>query len=136
MCSLLAKATLDIIGKTVLGYELDSLSQGSEFDERYNDIMLLTPTDQIMIFLDNWFPARKWIPIKANRRFNHGNKVIKQMLKDHIKQRVLALRVECSTEKELPGDDLLTLIIRGYLDRGESLCEENLLSQVRVLHLS
>ncbi|KAK2880159.1 hypothetical protein FQN49_000506 [Arthroderma sp. PD_2] len=129
--SLLAKATLDVIAKTVLGYELDSLSQGSEFDQRYSDVMLLTPTDQIMLALDNWFPARKWIPIKANRRFLHGNKVIKQMLEEHIKQRVLALRVECLTEKELSGDDLLTLIIRGYLDRDEPFCEDNLVSQLR-----
>ncbi|KAF3491368.1 cytochrome P450 3A9 [Arthroderma uncinatum] len=129
--SFLAKATLDVIGKTVMGLELDSLSKGSEFDERYSDIMLVTPIDQIMLALDNWFPARKWIPIEANRRFLHGNQVIKQMLEEHVKQRAFALRVKCPTEKDLPGDDLLTLIIRGYLDRGESLCEDNLVSQLR-----
>ncbi|EEQ27670.1 cytochrome P450 3A9 [Microsporum canis CBS 113480] len=130
--SFLAKATLDVIGKTVLGYELDSLTQTSEFDQRYIDVMHLSSTDQIMLALNNWFPARKWIPIQANRRFLDGNRIIKQMLEEHIKQRVLALSVETYTEKVLEGDDLLTMTIRGYLDRGEPFCEDQLVSQVRL----
>ncbi|KAM5443812.1 hypothetical protein MferCBS31731_001058 [Microsporum ferrugineum] len=129
--SFLAKATLDVIGKTVLGYELDSLTQTSEFDQRYIDVMHLSSTDQIMLALNNWFPARKWIPIQANRRFLDGNRIIKQMLEEHIKQRVLALSVETYTEKVLEGDDLLTMTIRGYLDRGEPFCEDQLVSQLR-----
>ncbi|EFQ98375.1 hypothetical protein MGYG_01406 [Nannizzia gypsea CBS 118893] len=133
--SVIAKATVDLIAKAVLGYDLDSLTHSSEFYVRSMEVMHLSTTDQIMLALNNFFPARKWIPLKANRRFLHANNVIKQLLEDHVKQRISELSQESDIDEKLGSTDtdIFTMILRGYIERGQPLCQDVLVSQLRTL---
>lgn len=117
-----------------MGYEVDSLADASksEFYLRTMDVMHLSTTDQIMLALDNFFPARKWIPIEANRRFLHAGKVISELLTDHVRKTIARIRQEPDAEKDLDSNhtDIFTMIVRELIERGDPLSEELLVCQV------
>lgn len=118
-----------------MGYEVDSLADASkaEFYLRTMDVMHLSTTDQIMLALDNFFPARKWIPIEANRRFLHAGNVISELLTDHVRKCISRIKQEPDAEKDLDSDhtDIFTMIVRELIERGDPLSEELLVCQVR-----
>ncbi|EGD98917.1 hypothetical protein TESG_06279 [Trichophyton tonsurans CBS 112818] len=135
--SLIIKATIDIISKAVMGYEVDSLADASksEFYLRTMDVMHLSTTDQIMLALDNFFPARKWIPIEANRRFLHAGNIISELLTDHVRKCISKIRQEPDAEKDFDSNhtDIFTMIVRELIEKGDPLSEELLVCQLRTL---
>ncbi|KAI8633237.1 cytochrome P450 3A5 [Xylariaceae sp. FL1651] len=109
----LSKSTMDTIGVTVLGMELDTLSSmyALGFHELYSRVLHQAPLGQLISVINAFVPIRRFLPIGANRRFIQANKDLRKMLREIIEERDVDLRN--GTFKKEMGDsrDLLTYML-------------------------
>ncbi|KAJ4250251.1 hypothetical protein NW762_012066 [Fusarium torreyae] len=149
------KATLDIIGATVLGLDLENLSSETfetrqdshiakidnsgrrtySFHEAYEVIFEQGLLGKILLFANGFFPVR-WIPIQENRKYKFCTdwvrRVLQQTISDRrteVKRRMTFDKVE---SKQTNSRDLLTFIVEESMPGhpAESLKEDNFLGHL------
>ncbi|KAK0726090.1 cytochrome p450 monooxygenase [Lasiosphaeris hirsuta] len=97
--SLYSKITLDIMGQFAIGRELDELTGQSGGDNSlasmpfhacYRELFEPDGVGQLLIAINGVFPIR-WLPLKANRRFNQAHKTLRSQIQAVIQERIRAL---------------------------------------------
>jgi len=129
--SLFSKTTLNIIGVTALGIELDNLSSNPvlSFHECYHRIFEQSAIGNIISLINMHIPLRSWLPLKANRDFIAANNEIRRLLRNLIKQRRNEID---SGHNNGSGRDLLTFMMQERLpDSGKhSWSDEDMLDHL------
>ncbi|KAF4455209.1 cytochrome p450, partial [Fusarium albosuccineum] len=149
------KATLDIIGATVLGLELENLSSVSfaskedshagkakpaskreySFYEAYEIILEQGLLGKILLFASGFFPVR-WIPIAENREYMFCTDWVRRVLQRTIIDRRAQVKSKMASEKvehcQLDSRDLLTFIVEESMPGhpAEGLKEDNFLGHL------
>jgi cytochrome P450 len=142
------KLSLDIIGKTVLGVNLNHLestkgngSSGPKeytFYDAYNAIFAPGTLGNVLLFASGHFPVR-WLPLEANRNFLQASSWLNQVLTSLIRQRTAqvatAARSKIMEGKE--SRDLLTFLVEESMPGGaaEGIPEDIFVGDVSVLSL-
>ncbi|TRX95459.1 hypothetical protein FHL15_003790 [Xylaria flabelliformis] len=109
----LSKSTMDTIGVTVLGIELDTLSSiyPVSFQELYSRVLHQGLLGQLIWVINAFIPIRRFVPLEANRRFQQANRDLRKMLRTIIEQRNADLR-DGTFKKEMGASrDLLTYML-------------------------
>ncbi|KAI0380858.1 cytochrome P450 [Hypomontagnella monticulosa] len=109
----LSKSTMDTIGVTVLGIELDTIAsiypQG--FQELYGQILHQGPIGQLLMVINAVIPIRSIVPLDANRKFLKANNDLRKMLRDIIHKRAADL-ADGTFKKEMgESRDILTYML-------------------------
>ncbi|KAI0459940.1 cytochrome P450 3A5 [Xylaria acuta] len=109
----LSKSTMDTIGITVLGIELNTLSSiyPLSFQELYSRVLHQGPLGQLIWVINAFVPIRKFVPLEANRRFIQANKDLRKMLREIIEKRNADLRDGTFTKEIGESRDLLTYML-------------------------
>ncbi|KAI1462403.1 cytochrome P450 [Annulohypoxylon moriforme] len=109
----LSKSTMDTIGVTVLGIELNTISSmyPRSFQELYGQILHQEPAGQLISVINAFIPIRKFLPFGANRRFIQATTDLRNMLREIIQKR--AAELADGTFKKNIGEsrDLLTYML-------------------------
>ncbi|KAI0183385.1 cytochrome P450 3A5 [Xylaria flabelliformis] len=109
----LSKSTMDTIGVTVLGIELDTLSSiyPVGFQELYGRVLHQGLLGQLIWVVNAFIPVRRFVPLEANRRFQQANRDLRKMLRAIIEKRDADLR-DGTFKKEMGASrDLLTYML-------------------------
>ncbi|KAI1425843.1 cytochrome P450 3A5 [Xylaria sp. FL1777] len=105
----LSKSTMDNIGLTVLGVDLDTLPLS--FQDLYSKVLHQGPMGQLLSAINAFVPIRRLVPLEANRKFIEANKNLRQMLREIIEKRKDDL-ANGTFEKEIgESRDLLTYML-------------------------
>jgi len=114
---LFTKTTLDIIGVTTLGIELDNLrgSSALSFQECFDHILNQTTLGNMITILNMYIPLRSWLPLEANRRFVAASNELRRQLNVVIKVRRQQVR-----SGEAEGSDLMTSMMRETVSGGRN----------------
>jgi len=117
MLELFTKTTLDIIGVTTLGIELDNLRGNSSlsFEECFDRILNQSALGNIIAILNMYIPLRSWLPLEANRQFVAANNELRRQLNDVIKARRQQVM-----SGEAKGSDLMTSMMRETVQAGRN----------------
>ncbi|KAI8952274.1 cytochrome P450 3A5 [Xylaria longipes] len=109
----LSKSTMDTIGVTVLGIELDTLSSKYplSFQELYGRVLHQGPLGQLIWAINAFVPIRRFVPLEANRRFIQANKDLRKMLREIIEKRSADLRDGTFKKETGESRDLLTYML-------------------------
>ncbi|KAI1414337.1 cytochrome P450 [Hypoxylon sp. FL1857] len=109
----LSKSTMDTIGVTVLGVELETLSSMYPlgFQELYSRVLHQGAVGTLISVINAFIPVRSIIPLEANRRFIQATTDLRKMLRDIIQKRTADL--SDGTYKKEMGEsrDLLTYML-------------------------
>ncbi|KAI0897731.1 cytochrome P450 [Annulohypoxylon nitens] len=109
----LSKSTMDTIGVTVLGIELDTISSTypQSFQELYSRVLHQGPLGQLISVVNAFIPIRSLLPVGANQRFIQTTTNLRKMLRDIIRRR--AADLSDGTFKKTMGEsrDLLTYML-------------------------
>ncbi|KAI2622153.1 cytochrome P450 [Hypomontagnella submonticulosa] len=109
----LSRSTMDTIGVTVLGIELDTISsmypQG--FQELYGQILHQGPIGQLLMVVNALIPIRSIVPLEANRKFLKANNDLRTMLRDIIHKRAADLADGTFKKETGESRDLLTFML-------------------------
>ncbi|KAI1370882.1 cytochrome P450 [Hypoxylon crocopeplum] len=109
----LSKSTMETIGVTVLGIELDTLSSMYPvgFQELYGQVLHQGPLGQLIWVINAFVPIRKFVPFDANYKFIQANADLRKMLRDIIQQRAADL-ADGTFKREIgESRDLLTYML-------------------------
>ncbi|KAK7748419.1 hypothetical protein SLS62_008575 [Diatrype stigma] len=143
-----SKATLDIVGATVLGIDLENITSanygkrhgpGSQdaasgkrtedysFHQAYCVTFSQGPMGKALLYANGFFPTR-WIPVEANRTFLFAAHWLNSTLTQIVRTRQNQVREAISTGKHIRSEsqDLLTFLIEDSMTGGlaERLTEE------------
>jgi len=131
--------TLDIIGIAALGIDLENLEHPSTFHECYHAVFDPPPLGQLLVFLDGFVPIR-WLPLAENRRFAESNAVVRKLLRQIIRDRIVALttpggqgekvKKEGKEEEEGYKDILSYIITETYTPSTRPWDEEEILGHM------
>ncbi|KAK6215908.1 hypothetical protein LQW54_004088 [Pestalotiopsis sp. IQ-011] len=131
-----SKATLNIIGVTSLGIELDYLNSNAtenkfspdsktlsdySFHQAYNTIFGPDLIGKILMFGSMFFPTR-WIPLRANRDYKVAKEWLNRVLRDLITQRKSTIQNAFSKgiHRKENFQDLLSFIIEESMPGGSA----------------
>ncbi|KAI0169544.1 cytochrome P450 [Hypoxylon sp. FL1284] len=109
----LLKSTMDTIGVTVLGIELDSLSSTYPlgFQELYSRLLHQGSLGSLISLVNAFVPIRRVIPLEANYRFVQANADLRKMLRGIVEKRMADL-ADGTFKKEVgESKDLLTYML-------------------------
>nr|AVY05534.1 cytochrome P450 monooxygenase [Nodulisporium sp.] len=109
----LSKSTMDTIGVTVLGTELETLSSMYPlgFQELYSRVLHQGAVGQLIWVVNAFIPIRSLVPLEANYRFIQAITDLRKMLRDIIEKRKADL-ADGTYEKEMgQSRDLLTYML-------------------------
>lgn len=152
-----SKATLDIIGKTIMGVELSNLKSGPSghtdmgdkqwslqhakrandytFHDAYEIIFAQSFVGKILFFLNGFFPTR-WLPVEANREFSFATNwlrnAITQLIRERYRDTEQARREGRFEQTKKNSRDLLSFLVEESVTGGpaEGIKEENFLGHV------
>ncbi|KAI1659915.1 cytochrome P450 [Daldinia decipiens] len=108
-----SKSTMDTIGVTVLGIELDTISSMYPlgFQELYDRVLHQGFLGQLIWVINAFLPVRGIIPLEANRRFIQTTADLRKMLQDIIQQRAVDLASGTFRRERGESRDLLTYML-------------------------
>ncbi|KAI8964912.1 cytochrome P450 [Daldinia sp. FL1419] len=108
-----SESTMDTIGVTVLGIELDTLSSMYPlgFQELYDRVLHQGPLGQLIWVVNAFLPVRSIVPLEANRKFIQTTTDLRQMLRDIIQRRVADLANGTFKREKGESRDLLTYML-------------------------
>ncbi|KAI1470021.1 cytochrome P450 [Daldinia caldariorum] len=108
-----SKSTMDTIGVTVLGIELDTISSMYPlgFLELYNRVLHQGFLGQLIWVINAFLPIRSIIPLEANRKFIQTTADLRKMLREIIQQRTTDLANETFKRENGESRDLLTYML-------------------------
>ncbi|KAI2470825.1 cytochrome P450 [Annulohypoxylon bovei var. microspora] len=109
----LSKSTMDTIGVTVLGIELDTISSmyPQSFQELYGHVLQQGTVGQLISVVNAFVPIRSIVPLEANRKFIQTTTDLRKMLRDIIQQRTADLADGTFIRKMGESRDLLTYML-------------------------
>ncbi|CAJ2507575.1 Uu.00g087610.m01.CDS01 [Anthostomella pinea] len=109
----LSKSTMDTIGVTVLGIELDTLSSiyPVGFNELYHRMLQQGPLGTLIWVINAFLPIRRFIPLEANRKFIQASSDLRRMLRDIIEKRTTDLSDGTFKREVGESRDLLTYML-------------------------
>lgn len=119
---LLRKATLDVMGTTILGTELSDLQDTHEggnqarynFHEAYDVILSEKTMSILLMFANPYIPGGlRWLPLQANRDFLFATSWMRKTLTDLVRERyrkISNLKMNGKYRKD-DSSDLLTFIV-------------------------
>lgn len=151
-----SKATLDIIGVTIMGVELSNLKSVQQkdsgdrqwslkhavrteeytFHDAYEIIFAASMLGKILFFANGFLPTR-WIPIEANREFRFATTWLRQFITKLIQDRYRVVDEARKTGKyevmKEGSRDLLSFLVEESVPGGpaEGIALENFLGHVR-----
>lgn len=130
------KATLDIVGVTILGIELSKLNSSSEssldFEECYHHILEQSFLGWLIAFLNGFVPLR-WLPLAANRKFLRANEAVWSMVRELVQTRFEQVQARQTLNVNVEGkesQDLLTYMIEANLSSDGALSSEQIVEDV------
>lgn len=131
--SIFSKATLDIIGRTALGLELDNLSAANgvvsrptyTFHDAYHTIFNPSAAGAIITLINMTIPVRSWLPLKANTTYVNANADLRRMLREIITERRKS--AGSKVNKDVDGRDLLTFMLE---ERSDTWTDEEILGHL------
>ncbi|KAI0536583.1 cytochrome P450 3A5 [Xylaria digitata] len=132
----LSKSAMDIIGLTVLGVDLDTLSSAYplSFQELYGRVLHQSPLGQLISAINAFVPIRRFVPLEANRRFIHANESLRKMLREIIDKRKADLGD--GTLKEIgESRDLLTYMLEESETHRQQTSQEPWTTKAIIGHL-
>ncbi|OTA91948.1 hypothetical protein M434DRAFT_396775 [Hypoxylon sp. CO27-5] len=109
----LSKSTMDTIGVTVLGIELETLSSMYPlgFQELYSRVLHQGAVGQLISVVNAFIPIRGIVPLEANHKFIQATTDLRKMLRDIIQKRTADL-ADGTYKKEMgESRDLLTYML-------------------------
>ncbi|KAI2609244.1 cytochrome P450 [Hypoxylon sp. NC1633] len=108
-----SKSTMDTIGVTVLGIELDTLSSmyPRSFQELYGQLLHQGALGQLISVVNAFVPIRNIVPLKANYDFIKASADLRQMLRDIIQKRAADLADGTFGREKGESRDLLTYML-------------------------
>ncbi|KAI0135255.1 cytochrome P450 [Daldinia grandis] len=108
-----SKSTMDTIGVTVLGIELDTLSSMYPlgFQELFDRVLHQGFLGQLIWVINAFLPVRGVIPLEANRKFIQTTADLRKMLEDIIQQRMADLANGTFKREKGESRDLLTYML-------------------------
>ncbi|KAI0854407.1 cytochrome P450 [Daldinia vernicosa] len=108
-----SKSTMDTIGVTVLGIELDTISSMYPlgFQELYDRVLHQGFLGQLISVINAFLPVRGIIPLEANRRFIQATADLRKMLQNIIQQRAADLANGTFKREKGESRDLLTYML-------------------------
>ncbi|KAI1771885.1 cytochrome P450 [Hypoxylon cercidicola] len=109
----LSKSTMDTIGVTVLGIELETLASTYElgFQELYSRLIHQEPLGYLVTLVNSLVPIRRITPLKVNYRFVQARADLKKMLRDIIQKRVSDLAGGTFKKEMGESRDILTYML-------------------------
>ncbi|KAF4965998.1 hypothetical protein FSARC_6274 [Fusarium sarcochroum] len=149
------KATLDIIGATVLGLELENPSSGTfdikqdihvaktdttgkkacSFHQAYEIIFEQGLLGKILLFANGFFPFR-WMPIQENRKYMFCTDWVRRVLQQTISDRRAKVKNKMAFNKtehnQKDSRDLLTFIVEETTSHYRAAAEEVTIDGVRI----
>ncbi|KAI0336177.1 cytochrome P450 [Cubamyces sp. BRFM 1775] len=139
----LQKLTLDVISLAGFGLDLKALNksgESNEIDESFCEIFSAVPPVTLYRVLMDWFPSLDFFPDERTKKIRHARAVIRRIGVGLIREKKAAIQRELDSgngvldKKDLPGKDLLTLLIRANmatnLADNQRLTDEEVLSQI------
>ncbi|KAJ8482004.1 hypothetical protein ONZ51_g5636 [Trametes cubensis] len=139
----LKKMTLDVIGLACFGYHLEALNaRGSpnELNQAFYRIFLATPPISILRIIKDYLPFLDLFPNKRTMAIRDARATMRRIGTQLIEEKKAAIMRERSDssgqldKKDLPGKDLLTLLIKANM--ATNLPENQRLSDEEVLSLA
>ncbi|KAI5867200.1 cytochrome P450 [Durotheca rogersii] len=109
-----SRSTMDTIGVTVLGVELDELSAAHPlgFRELYGRLLHQGRTGQLLSVVNAFVPIRRLAaPLAANRRFLRATRDLRAMLRDVVERRAAELAAGRFGGGKAESRDLLTYML-------------------------
>ncbi|XXH00487.1 hypothetical protein Hte_006833 [Hypoxylon texense] len=109
----LSKSTMDTIGVTVLGIELETLSSTHPigFQELYSRMLHQEPLGYVVALVNALVPIRNITPLKANYRFLQAKSDLRKMLRGIVQKRAKDL-ADGTFKKEVgESRDILTYML-------------------------
>ncbi|KAI1856084.1 uncharacterized protein JN550_013906 [Neoarthrinium moseri] len=132
--SVFTKATLDIIGVTTLGVELENLRTPDvklDFLSCYNRMMEQSKWSALISFINVQVPIRRWVPLEANRGFVRASNAVREILKECIRERMQAmLKHHDLGQRETVPRDLLSYLIGERISSKSELSNEQILGHL------
>lgn len=152
-----SKATLDIIGFTIMGVELSNLMSERQkdsgdrqwslnhagrvdrysFHDAYEIIFAASMVGKVLFFANGFFPTR-WIPVEANREFKFATSWLRQVITELIQERYQQFYEASRTGKyetmKKDSRDLLSFLAEESVPGGpaEGIEMDNVLGHVSV----
>lgn len=131
------KFTLDIIGKTALGVDLNHLksTEGNDasdpkeytFYQAYSAIFAPGTLGNVLLFASGYLPVR-WLPLKANRDFLKAGSWLNQTITSLIRNRTTqaAAGAQSKNVERTESRDLMTFLVEESMPGGaaEGIPEE------------
>ncbi|KAK0636694.1 cytochrome P450 [Bombardia bombarda] len=118
-----SKATIDVVGVTLLGVELNHLTSVDKkmenFLKSYHRALEQPPLGALISFINGYVSIRRFLPIEANLGFIQANREIRKMMRACIHQRMQELE-EATRNKAVyasaystvsGGRDILTMML-------------------------
>ncbi|KAK3389339.1 cytochrome P450 3A5 [Podospora didyma] len=136
-----SKMTIDVVGVTILGVELNNLSPEDrelDFLSCYHRVFNQSAFGSAIGFINVFIPIR-WLPLKANKCFIEANNELRRLVRQCVHQRVKDLANGTSSPRrnseELGGrhhGDLLTLMVEERKQLGDKadLTEEDMVGHL------
>ncbi|KAI1850485.1 hypothetical protein JX265_013377 [Neoarthrinium moseri] len=132
--SVFTKATLDIIGVTTLGVELENLRTPDvklDFLSCYNRMMEQSQWSALISFINVQVPIRRWVPLEANWGFVRASNAVREILKECIRERMQAmLKHHDLGQRETVPRDLLSYLIGERISSKSELSNEQILGHL------
>lgn len=135
--SVYVKTTLDIVGVTILGMELNKLgstaSSTLDFEECYHCILGQSFLGFLVTFVNAFVLPLRWLPIAANREFLLAKNTIWGIVRELVQKRFA--EAEARKDSALNGEkgdsrDLLTYMIEANLSGDKALSREQIIEDV------
>ncbi|RSL74575.1 hypothetical protein CEP53_000185 [Fusarium sp. AF-6] len=124
------RASLNIIGVSLLGKELHSFSSPSSplaFEQCYSNILTQPIAGQLISFINPFIPLR-WLPVKANLDFARAKAALKTMMTELIEQRTEDVLAARDGQSDIVlSDDLLTRMIKASFGEDKRLSKQELI---------
>ncbi|KAJ2987883.1 hypothetical protein NUW58_g4263 [Xylaria curta] len=113
MTDTLSKSTMHTVGVTVLGVDLDALLSiyPRSFQELYSTVFDQEPLGGLIWVINAFVPIRRFVPLKANKRFIQANQDLREMLRDIVEKRNADLRDGTFVREMGESRDLLTYML-------------------------
>ncbi|KAI0596764.1 cytochrome P450 [Biscogniauxia sp. FL1348] len=108
-----SEAFMDVIGRTVLGLRLETLSSTHPlgFRELYSRMLHQGPVGSLIGLVNAFVPVRRFLPLEANRRFLRAKRDLDVMLRGIIERRAAALADGTFRRETGESRDILTYML-------------------------
>ncbi|ORY71114.1 cytochrome P450 [Pseudomassariella vexata] len=112
---LITKVTMDIIGVTSLGVEIQELFSSKlniGLPELYDRLLHQDPLGTLIWIVNSFLPIRRFVPLQANWKFVEAGQELRSLLRRVIKKRIHDMGARDKIAEKSESRDLLTYMIK------------------------